>query len=240
MAAVSDVTLHSPVLTPPKILAVGINYMSHIDEIPDEIKQRLNLTVPEYPLIFNKQSTSASGPYDPVMLPKESVELDYEAELGVVIGKTCRRVSQERAFDAVAGYTICNDFTIREWQRMGPTMTMGKSWDTHCPMGPALVTKDEIPDPHNIHVTLKVDGQTHQDFNTSEMIFKIPRLIEFLSTAFTLTPGDVIVSGTAAGVAVFRPGKPFLREGQVVRVDMGELGFIENTVRKDDGVSFIR
>ncbi|MEM9085055.1 MAG: fumarylacetoacetate hydrolase family protein [Pseudomonadota bacterium] len=230
VAALSDVKLESPILCPPKILAIGLNYRDHFDEIPAEIKEKRGLKLPTVPVVFNKQSTSASGPYDPVDLPPESPELDYEAELGVVIGKTCRRVPKEKALDVVAGYTVLNDVTIRDWQRATPTMTMGKSWDTHCPMGPAIVTKDEVSDPGNLGVRTIIDGETVQNFNTSTMLFDIASLIAHLSTAFTLRPGDVIASGTGAGVAVFRPGQPFMTAGQICRVEIDQLGHIENRI----------
>ncbi|MEM7281426.1 MAG: fumarylacetoacetate hydrolase family protein [Pseudomonadota bacterium] len=238
--ALTEVKLESPILMPPKILAIGLNYLAHFEEIPDEIKQKRGLKLPTVPWIFNKQNTSANGPYDPIMLPPESPQLDYEGELGVIIGKSARRVSKEKAFDVVAGYTVLNDVTIRDWQRATPTMTMGKSWDSHCPMGPVIVTKDEISGPPALNVRVTVDGEEKQNFNTEDMLFDIPTAIEHLSTAFTLHPGDVIASGTSAGVALFRPGQPWLQEGQVVRVEIDEIGHLENTVVKDDGESFIR
>ncbi|MEM7570571.1 MAG: fumarylacetoacetate hydrolase family protein [Pseudomonadota bacterium] len=240
LAQVGDVALESPILLPPKILAVGVNYEDHFLEIPEETRKKVGGKLPDSPIIFNKQSTSATGPYAPVFRPVESHELDYEAELGVVIGKTCRRVSKENAFDVVAGYVIANDVTVRDWQRKGPTMTMGKSWDSHCPMGPALVTKDEIENPEDLNVILTVDGDKRQSFNTKDMVFGIAEQIAFLSTAFTLTPGDVIVTGTSAGVATFMPGQPYLKEGQVCRVAIDQLGHIENTIALDPGESFVR
>lgn len=237
--SLSDVKLESPVTNPSKILAVGLNYLDHFYEIPEEIREARGMKVPEVPVIFNKQSTSANGPYDPIMLPAESHELDYEAELGVVIGKTCRRVSKEDAMSVVAGYTILNDVTIRDWQRATPTMTMGKSWDTHCPMGPVLVTTDEMSDPYASHVRLTVDGEERQNFKAGDMHFDVASQIAHLSTAFTLLPGDVIATGTSAGVAVFREGQPWLTDGQVVRVEIDGIGHIENTVQKDNE-SFIR
>ncbi|MEM6681939.1 MAG: fumarylacetoacetate hydrolase family protein [Pseudomonadota bacterium] len=239
IADITDVKLESPVPRPPKILAVGVNYKDHFMEIPEETRKKVGGKLPESPIIFNKQPTSATGPFDPVFRPVESDELDYEAELGVVIGKTCRRVSRERAFDVIAGYTVVNDVTVRDWQRKGPTMTMGKSWDSHCPMGPALVTKNEVPDPQNLEVILTVDGVERQHFNTKDMVFNIAEQIEFLSTAFTLLPGDVIVTGTSAGVATFAPGQPYLREGQSCRVAIEALGHIENPIALDEGTSFV-
>ena len=235
----ADVHLESPILVPPRILAIGLNYMSHWDEVPQHIKDA-GFQLPKVPMMFNKQNTSANGPYDPILLPPESPELDWEGELGVVIGKSARRVSKENALDIVAGYTVVNDVTIRDWQRAARTMTMGKSWDSHCPMGPTIVTKDEIADVENLNVVTTVDGKEMQNFNTGEMIFNIAHTIEYLSTAFTLVPGDVIATGTAAGVALFREGQPWLTEGQVVRVEIESLGHLETKVEKDDGVSFIR
>lgn len=236
--ATSDIKLESPILLPPKILAVGLNYMDHYNEMPEDVRARIK--VPERPIIFNKQATSANGPYDTVALPVESDQLDYEAELGVIIGKTCRRVSKEQAFEVIAGYTVLNDVTVRDWQRATPTMTMGKSWDTHCPMGPVIVTKDELGNPEDLRVTLSVDGETKQDFNTGDMLFDIATQIEHLSTAFTLTPGDVIATGTSKGVALFRPGQPFMKAGQVCRVDIEKIGYLQNEIVADAGVSFIR
>lgn len=238
--ALAEARLESPVPTPPRVLAVALNFLGHWEEIPAELKKRRNLRLPETPMIFNKQNTSVTGPYDDVHLPPESVELDYEGELGVVIGKTGRRVSKENAFKIVAGYTVVNDVTLRDWQRAAMTMTMGKSWDTHCPMGPVMVTKDEIPDPEQLGVRVTVDGEERQNFNTGEMLFDIATTIEYLSTAFTLLPGDVIATGTSAGVALFRKGQPWMAEGQVVRVEIDEIGYIENKIVREEGESFIR
>ena len=195
--------------------------------------------MPKTPIIFNKQNTAASGPFDPIQLPPESTELDYEGELGLVIGKTCRRVSEQDALSVVAGYTVINDVTVRDWQRAAPTMTMGKSWDSHCPMGPVLLTRDQVPDPYIFQVRTTVDGEERQNFSTSGMHFKIEALIAYLSTAFTLLPGDVISTGTSAGVATFADGQPLLTEGQVVRIEIDGIGYIENQVVKDNS-SFIR
>ena len=237
--SLADAQLECPIGNPPKILAVGLNYVQHILEIPEDIRKSRGLNVPTTPVIFNKQSTSANGPYAPISLPQESNELDYEAELGVVIGKTCRRVSKEDASSVIAGYTIVNDVTIRDWQRATPTMTMGKSWDTHCPMGPSIVTTDEITDPHSLNVRLTVDGDERQSYNTADMHFKIDELIAHLSTAFTLLPGDVIATGTSAGVAMFMAGQPWMQAGQKVRIEVDRIGYIENTVVADSE-SYIR
>ncbi|WOF75500.1 fumarylacetoacetate hydrolase family protein [Parvibaculaceae bacterium PLY_AMNH_Bact1] len=222
----SDVTLESPVLRPPKILAVGLNYREHVEETGREL--------PKVPIIFNKQSTSATRPFGPILRPHESIAMDYEGEMGVVIGKRCRRVPKERYDEVVAGYTVLNDVTIRDWQRASPTMTMGKSWDTHCPMGPALVTADEV-DVSKLELKTLVNGDVRQKSDTSYLIFDVPTLIEHLSTAFTLEPGDVIATGTCAGVAAAMEGQPWLKAGDVVRVEIEGLGAIENKVLDDKG-----
>ena len=238
--AVDAVTLNSPILAPRKLMAIGLNYMDHFNEVPEEIKQRAGFKIPETPILFIKQVTSITGPFDSVDLPPESDELDYEAELAVVIGKTCRRVAPEDVSKVIAGYTIANDVSIRDWQRAAPTMVMGKSWDTHCPLGPALVTPDELPNPVDLKVKLTVDGETRQEFQTADMLFDIATQVSYMSTAFTLEPGDVLLTGTSAGVGFFWPGGGLLKEGQVVRVEIEHLGAIENTVVADSGESFIR
>jgi 2-keto-4-pentenoate hydratase/2-oxohepta-3-ene-1,7-dioic acid hydratase in catechol pathway len=226
----ADVTLESPVLRPPKILAVGLNYREHVEETGREL--------PKVPIIFNKQSTSATGPFAPIYRPKESVAMDYEGEMGVVIGKRCRRVPKERFAEVIAGYTVLNDVTIRDWQRRSPTMTMGKSWDSHCPMGPALVTSDEV-DISKLELKTIVNGDVRQHSDTSYLIFDVPTLVEHLSTAFTLEPGDVIATGTCAGVAAAMEGMPWLKHGDVVRVEIEQLGAIENKVVDDEGGTII-
>ncbi len=222
----SDVTLESPVLRPPKILAVGLNYREHVEETGREL--------PKVPIIFNKQSTSANRPFGPILRPHESVAMDYEGEMGVVISKRCRRVPKERYAEVVAGYTVLNDVTIRDWQIRAPTMTMGKSWDSHCPMGPAIVTPDEV-DISKLELKTLVNGDVRQHSDTSYLIFDVPTLIEHLSTAFTLEPGDVIATGTCAGVAAAMEGQPWLKDGDVVRVEIETLGAIENRVEDDAG-----
>lgn len=231
--ALADVTLESPIQNPPKILAVGMNYMDHFNEVKDVFK----LELPKTPVIFNKQTSSVNRPYGDIYLPSESEQLDYEGELAIVIGKKCRRVSKANAMDVVAGFTICNDVTIRDWQMQAPTMTMGKSWDSHCPMGPALVTPDEV-DFANLNFKTLVNGEERQNSNTEQLIFDCPAIIEYLSTAFTLEPGDVIATGTSSGVIMFMPGQPWLKEGDVVRVEFDGLGHIENKVVKDPLGSF--
>ena len=236
----SDVRLEAPVMAPSKIMAVGLNYMAHYLELPEDIRAKRFPKPPVTPVVFNKQSTTVTGPYDPIFLPPESDELDFEAELAVVIGKTCRRVPQERADEVIAGFTVLNDVTVRDWQRAAPTMTVGKSFDSHCPMGPALVTKDELENAENLSVKTIVDGEVRQDFNTDDMLFGVAHMINYLSTAFTLLPGDIIATGTSAGVALWAPGQPWMTEGQVCRVEIEGLGAIENTVVREEAVCIIR
>ena len=220
--AVLDVEILAPVLRPPKILAVGLNYADHIEES--------GMDKPKLPMIFNKQSTSAAAPFGPIHLPKVSPLLDYEGELGIVIGRRCRHVPRDRAHEVVAGYVAANDVSVRDWQMRVPTFTMGKSFDTHCPFGPALVTPDEVGDPHALSLTTHVNGELRQSTNTKNLIFDCFDLIEHLSTAFTLEPGDLISTGTCGGVAAsFKPPK-WLVAGDVVRIEIENVGAIENTV----------
>ncbi len=217
-----DVHLEAPIRRPPKILAVGLNYADHVAES--------GLKAPGHPSIFNKQSTSVTGPYDPVHLPRASQALDYEGELGLVIGKRCRHVPRDRAAEVVAGYLVVNDVSVRDWQFHTPTMTMGKSFDTHCPTGPWIVTADEVGDPHSLGLRTWVDGELRQDSNTKELIFDCFAIIEYLSTAFTLEPGDLISTGTPAGVGIAMKPPRLLVAGDVVRIEVERIGQIENPV----------
>ncbi|MDH3211207.1 MAG: fumarylacetoacetate hydrolase family protein [Myxococcales bacterium] len=220
--SVDDVHLKAPVLRPPKILAVGLNYADHVAESGRE--------APGHPTIFNKQSTSVTGPYDPVHLPRASQALDYEGELGFVIGKRCRHVPRGRAAEVVAGYVVVNDVSVRDWQFHTPTMTMGKSFDTHCPAGPWIVTADEVGDPHSLGLRTWVDGELRQESNTKELIFDCFAIIEYLTTAFTLEPGDLISTGTPGGVGIAMKPPRLLVAGNVVRVEVEGIGQIENPV----------
>jgi len=230
----SQVTIESPILRPPKILATGMNYRDHAVEVGGA-----NAKLPERPVFFNKQSTSARAPYATVLLPPESDQLDYEAELAIVIGRRCRRVKSAQASQVIAGYTILNDVSVRDWQRMAPTAIMGKSWDTHCPMGPVIVTPDEIPDPVELDIRTYVNGEVRQSSNTRNLIFDCAVLIEALSTVFTLEVGDVIATGTPAGVAAFRPDKAWLKVDDLVRIEIERIGHIEARIAPDRAGSFI-
>ena len=218
-----DVVIEAPLARPPKILAIGLNYRAHAEES--------NMDIPKHPMVFTKQATSANGPYAPIHSPPETQMLDYEGELGVVIGKRCRRVSKQDANRVIAGFCVLNDVSVREWQFLAtpPQFTMGKSWDTHNPFGPAIVTPDEV-DPHNLMLRTFVNGDLRQKTSTSDLIFNCYDIIEFLTTAFTLEPGDVIATGTPSGVGISMQPQGTLKLGDVVKVEIDSLGFIENEV----------
>jgi 2-keto-4-pentenoate hydratase/2-oxohepta-3-ene-1,7-dioic acid hydratase in catechol pathway len=220
--ALADVTLDAPVPRPPKFLAIGLNYADHVKES--------GLDAPPYPVFFNKQSTCVTGPYAPIHLPRVSPLLDYEGELAFVIGRRCRHVPRDRAAQVIAGYLVCNDVSVRDWQLRTPTMTMGKSFDTHGPLGPWLVTADEVGDPHALELRTWVNGELRQHSNTRELIYDCFAQVEHLSTAFTLEPGDVITTGTPSGVGGARQPPAFLRAGDVVRIEIERIGAIENRV----------
>ena len=230
--AIDDVILKAPIDKPNKILAVGLNYKKHIDEAK-ELKDHHSNDVQlqdQFPNIFNKQNSSVNDPFGDVHRPNASDWLDYEGELGFIIGKECRHVSYENAKDCIYGYTVVNDFSIRDWQFRGPphTMTMGKSWDTHCPFGPYIVTSDEIDDPHNLTLKTFVNDEERQNTNTNLMIYDCYTLIEYLTTAFTLEPGDLIPTGTPEGSAVITQN--WLKPGDKVKVEIEGLGYIENNI----------
>ena len=218
-----DVVIEAPLARPPKILAIGLNYRAHAEES--------NMDIPKHPMVFTKQATSANGPYAPIHSPPETQMLDYEGELGVVIGQRCRRVSKQDANRVIAGFCVLNDVSVREWQFLAtpPQFTMGKSWDTHNPFGPAIVTPDEV-DPHNLMLRTFVNGDLRQKTSTSDLIFNCYDIIEFLTTAFTLEPGDVIATGTPSGVGISMQPQGTLKLGDVVKVEIDGLGFIENKV----------
>jgi len=181
-------------------------------------------------VFFNKQTTCVVGPGDEVHRPKVSELLDYEGELGVVIGRRCRHVPADAAFEVVAGYVIVNDVTVRDWQLKAPTMTVGKSFDTHGPIGPWLTTVDEIADPGDLTIKTWLNDQLVQDGSTATMIYDIPTQIETLSTAFTLEPGDIIATGTPAGVGIARTPPLWMKAGDVVRIEIEGLGVLENPI----------
>ena len=223
--SLSDVELLAPISRPPKIIAIGLNYADHLEEVRAAGRE---METPVVPMIFNKQSLSAAGPYQDIHDPKVSEMLDFEGELTFVIGKECRHVPKEKAHEVIAGYTIANDLSVRDWQLRVPTFTIGKSFDTHCPFGPAIVTPDEISDPHNLDLVTEVNGEERQSSNTKHLIFNCFDLVEHLSTAFTLEPGDLVLTGTPGGVGVIE-GK-FLKNGDTIKISISELGHIKNKV----------
>lgn len=231
--AAADVVIEAPMRRPPKILAIGLNYQAHAEES--------NMDIPKYPVVFTKQATSANGPYAPIHSPQETKMLDYEGELGIVIGKRCRRVSKDNASKVIAGFCVLNDVSVREWQFLAtpPQFTMGKSWDTHNPFGPAIVTADEV-DPHHLMLRTFVNGELRQETNTDDLIFNCYDIIEFLSTAFTLEPGDVIATGTPSGVGAAMQPQATLQIGDIVRVEIEGLGFIENEVIAEPNTAVIQ
>jgi 2-keto-4-pentenoate hydratase/2-oxohepta-3-ene-1,7-dioic acid hydratase in catechol pathway len=223
-----EATVLAPILHPSKVIAIGLNYMDHCRE------QKVD--PPKLPIIFTKFTTSIIGPGDTIEWdPALTSQVDYEVELAVVIGKTARRVSAAQALDHVAGYTICNDVSARDLQFGDGQWVRGKSLDTFCPLGPWIVTRDEIPDPQNLKIRCLVNGQPLQDSTTAEMIFNVATLIEFASHAFTLLPGDVLITGTPDGVGVFRDPKVFLKDGDDVTVAIDGIGQMSNPCREVSG-----
>ena len=218
----AEVKLEAPVMRPRKFLAIGLNYADHIAET--------GRPAPEFPVFFNKQVTCVNAPFDPIWMPRVSDKLDYEGELAFVIGRRCRHVPKERAREVIAGYLICNDVSVRDWQQRAPTMTLGKSFDTHGPLGPWLVTPDELGDPHVLDLETTIDGERRQKSNTKHLVFDCFEQVETLSTAFTLEPGDVISTGTCGGVGVAMNPRGYLKVGQRVRVAISGLGAIEAEV----------
>ena len=207
-----------PVADSGKFIAIGLNYSDHAKES--------NMPIPKEPVVFNKATSCIVGPNDTVVLPKGSVKGDWEVELAFVIGKTAKSVSEAEALDYVAGYMICNDVSEREWQlERGQTWDKGKGFDTFGPIGPWLVTRDEIGDPQNLAMWLDVNGHRYQSGNTRTMVFNVAQLIAYTSFLFTLKPGDIITTGTPPGVGMgVKPASVFLKAGDVMRVGIDGLG----------------
>ncbi len=220
--ALADVQLRAPLPRPPKFLAIGLNYADHCAEA--------GMPEPDFPMFFNKQTTCVIGPGEAIHVPRVSAMVDYECELGVVIGLRCRHVPADRAHEVIAGYTVVNDITVRDWQLRSPTMTLGKSFDTHGPIGPWIVTADEISDPQALGLRTWVNGELLQDATTAGMIFDCAQQIETLSTAFTLEPGDIIATGTPAGVGMLRQPSRWLEPGDTVVVEVDGIGRLENPI----------
>jgi 2-keto-4-pentenoate hydratase/2-oxohepta-3-ene-1,7-dioic acid hydratase in catechol pathway len=219
---VAKLHLCAPIVRPPKFLAIGLNYADHVAEA--------KLETPKHPVVFNKQSTCVTGPRDPVHMPRVSQALDYEGELGFVIGRRCRHVPRARAHEAIAGFLVVNDVTARDWQFRVPTWTMGKSFDTHGPLGPWLTTADEVGDPHGLRLRTWVNDELRQDSNSKQLIFDCYALVEHLSTGFTLEPGDVVATGTPGGVGVAMKPPHMLKVGDRVRIEIEGLGHLDNEI----------
>ncbi|HEY4342751.1 MAG TPA: fumarylacetoacetate hydrolase family protein [Parvibaculum sp.] len=218
----TDVTLRAPVLNPGKILAIGLNYRDHVEES--------NMALPEHQVWFNKQHNCVNGPYDGFNLPVVSTMLDYEGEMCFVIGKRCKHVPATRAHEVIAGYFVGNDATVRDWQLRTNTWQIGKSFDTHGPTGPWIVTPDEVGDPHALDIKTWVNGELRQNSNTKHLIFNCFDQVAHLSKAFTLDVGDIIFSGTPSGVGMALKPPSFLKLGDTVKIQIDKLGFIENRV----------
>lgn len=221
----SDVRVGAPILRPNKIICVGLNYKDHIMEMKRDF--------PQFPVIFAKFATAIAGPYEEFPLNSNLTQkLDYEAELAFVIGKKGKNITQDESLEYVAGYTVVNDITARDMQKRTIQWLQGKTLDKSLPMGPYLVTKDEIPNPHTLPISLTVNGELRQKSNTEQLLFNVIHLVEFLSAIVTLEPGDIVCTGTPGGVGEAQ-GR-FLKNGDVVRVEIGGIGMIENRIVEGD------
>jgi 2-keto-4-pentenoate hydratase/2-oxohepta-3-ene-1,7-dioic acid hydratase in catechol pathway len=218
----SNVRLHAPISNPPRVFAIGLNYRDHAKESGMEI--------PTTPVVFLKLPTAIIGPGEPIVLPKNSTQPDYEAEFAFVIGKGGYRIAAADWRDHVYGYTIVNDVSARDVQFASTQWSMSKCFPTFCPLGPAIVTADEIADPHALDISLSIDGEVLQHSNTRELVFKIPELIEYLSSITPLLPGDIVSTGTPPGVGLGRNPKRWLKPGEIVTITIDGLGSLTNPV----------
>lgn len=219
------VKLAAPILRPGKIFAIGLNYADHVAES--------KLEVPTQQVWFTKAQTSINGPYDPILIAAGAPKVDYEVELVVVIGKRGKHIPAERASEHVFGYCVGNDVTERNWQLRTPQWCLGKSFDTHAPIGPWITTSDEVGDPHELDIECRVNGEVRQKSNTRHLIFNVWEQIAHLSTAMTLEPGDLLFTGTPAGVGAAMTPRRFLTAGDVVRCSIAQLGSIEATMTQE-------
>lgn len=216
----SEITLLAPIPRPPRIFAIGLNYASHAAES--------KMAVQKVPTVFMKLSSAVTGPDQPIVLPKISSQPDYEAELAVVIGKPGYQIDAAKAMEHVLGYTICNDVSARDIQLSTSQWTLGKSFPTFSPLGPAIVTADEIPDPHTLDISLSINGEVLQSANTRDLIFKIPALIEYISSTTPLEAGDIISTGTPEGVGLGRNPQRWLKPGENVCITVERIGQLQN------------
>lgn len=218
------VKLLPPIPDPPKIVCVGLNYRDHAEES--------GVPIPKEPVLFSKFTTALTSHGEAIVLPPVSKEVDYEAELVIVLGKRGRFLSLQAAEDAIVGYTVGHDVSARDWQlkKDGKQWLAGKTFDTFAPLGPVIVTKDEIPDPHALAISLRLNGQTMQNSNTRQMIFTAAQIVAYLSQVVTVEPGDVIFTGTPPGVGFARKPQVFLKAGDVVEVEIEKIGVLRNPV----------
>ncbi len=223
----TDVTIHAPIDNPEKIICIGLNYADHAAES--------SMPIPDEPIVFSKYASSIIGPDENIVAPSASSQVDYEVELVVVIGKSGRNISEEDALNHVAGYMVGHDVSARDYQleKPGAQWMMGKTFDTFAPIGPDLVTTDDVPDPHNLGIRCILNGKTVQDSNTSQLIFDVPKLIAYLTHVFTLAPGDLIFTGTPHGVGMGREPQLWLKHGDRVICEIDGLGRLENPVVSD-------
>jgi acylpyruvate hydrolase len=219
----TDVHILPPVPVPPKIICLGLNYRDHAEEA--------RVPLPERPLLFSKPGTTIVGPEDPVVYPKISTQVDFEVELAAIIGKRDKDIPESDAFDHIAGYTVFNDVSARDIQFGDKQWFRGKSFDTFAPTGPYLVSREQVADPHNLKMELRVNGEARQKSTTANMIFKIPQLIAFISNVMTLQPGDIIATGTPAGVGFYaKPEKRLLKPGDLMEAEIEGIGLLRNKI----------
>jgi 2-keto-4-pentenoate hydratase/2-oxohepta-3-ene-1,7-dioic acid hydratase in catechol pathway len=223
--ALTEARLLAPVARPGKVMAIGLNYADHIKETGQK--------TPPHQIWFTKAVTSISGPFDPIELPLASEQVDYEAELVVIIGKRCKHVPEARAAEVVFGYCVGNDVSVRDWQMQTTQWVLGKSFDTHAPIGPWIVTADELGDPHSMGIRCLVNGELRQNSNTGNLVFNVYDQIAQLSRAMTLEPGDVIFTGTPGGVGLAMRPPRWLKLGDKVRVEIDRIGAIEAVMRPE-------
>ena len=220
---VSDVRILPPVPCPQKIICLGLNYKDHAEEA--------NVPLPKQPILFSKPSTAIAGPDDVIVYPKISTQVDYEVELAAVIGKRGRDIPESDALDYVSGYTVFNDISARDIQFADKQWFRGKSFDTFAPTGPCLVLSEQVPDPHRLRMKLRVNGELRQNSTTANMIFRVPHLVAFISSVMTLQPGDIIATGTPAGVGIYaKPEKKLLKPGDLIEAEIESLGVLRNKV----------
>jgi len=227
----AEANLMAPVMNPGKVLAIGLNYTDHVEES--------GMDTPKHQMWFNKQHNCINGPYEDINLPAVSDKVDYEAELCLVIGRRCKHVPRDRAHEVIAGYFCGNDVSVRDWQMRSPTMQIGKSFDTHGPVGPWLVTPDEVEDPHALDIKCIVNGEVKQHSNTKHLVYDCFDAIEHLTQAYVLDVGDILFMGTPGGVGAAMQPPSFMKAGDVVRVEIEKIGHIENTVAPEKAETII-